>query len=111
LLARLVKLEASGESADGKQAVAEVVLNRMVSSRWSHANTVEEVVFDTIWGVQFAVKDMIWTDRGNPSSSDIAAVDRALSGSNVLSKDYVFFRGTPVTQIDVIWIGNHAFSK
>jgi len=111
LLARLVKLEASGEGADGKQAVAEVVLNRMVSSRWSHANTVEEVVFDTKWGVQFTVKDLIWTERGAPSSSDYAAVDRALGGSNVLTRDYVFFAGTPRTQIDIIWIGNHAFSK
>ena len=111
ILARLVKLEASGESADGKQAVAEVVLNRMISSRWSHANTVEEVVFDTKWAVQFTVKDLIWTDRGTPSSSDYAAVDRALGGSNVLTRDYVFFAGTPRTQIDIIWIGTHAFSK
>jgi len=111
LLARLVKLEAPNESADGKQAVAEVVLNRMVSSRWSHANTVEEVIFDDKWGVQFTVRDIIWTDRGNPSSSDTAAVDRALSGSNVLSRSYVFFNTRPVTQVDVIWIGRHAFSK
>ncbi|MCL2662690.1 MAG: cell wall hydrolase [Oscillospiraceae bacterium] len=111
MLARLVRLEAPNESADGKQAVAEVVLNRMVSSRWSHANTVEEVIFDDKWGVQFTVKDLIWTDRGNPSSSDVAAVDRALGGSNVLGRSYVFFNTRPVTQVDVIWIGLHAFSK
>jgi len=111
MLARLVKLEAPNEGADGKQAVAEVVLNRMVSSRWSHANTVEEVIFDDKWGVQFTVKDRIWTDRGNPSSSDFAAVDRALGGSNILSRSYVFFNTRPVTQNDVVWIGAHAFSK
>jgi len=110
ILARLVKLEAPNEGADGKQAVAEVVLNRMVSSRWSHVTTVEEVVFDDKWGVQFTVKDLIWTERGTPSSADYAAVDRALSGPNVLTKDYMFFTSRPRTQ-DVLWIGNHAFSK
>jgi len=111
MLARLVRLEAGNESANGKQAVAEVVLNRMVSSRWNHANTVEEVIFDTKWGVQFTVKDLIHTERGTPSSSDFAAVDRALNGPNILSKEYVFFALTPRSQIDVIWIGVHAFSK
>jgi len=111
VLARLVRLEAGGESANGKQAVAEVVLNRMVSSRWNHANTVEEVVFDTKWGVQFTVKDSIWTERGTPSSSDYAAVDRALAGPNILSRDYMYFATRAITQNDVIWIGNHAFSK
>jgi len=111
MLARLVKLEAPNEPADGKQAVAEVVLNRMISSRWDHANTVEGVIFDTRWGTQFTVKDLIWTDRGAPTSADYAAVDRALSGPNVLAKEYMFFRSTAVTQNDVIWIGAHAFSK
>jgi len=110
ILARLVKLEAPNEIADGKQAVAEVVLNRMVSSRWNHVTTVEGVVFDDKWGVQFTVKDLIWTERGTPSSADYAAVDRALSGPNVLTKDYMFFTSRPRTQ-DVLWIGNHAFSK
>ena len=111
LLARLIKLEAPNECADGKQAIAEVVLNRARSSRWNHANTVEEVIFDTRWGVQFTVKDLIWTDRGTPSSSDYAAADRALGGSSVLGRDYMFFATTPRTQNDVVWIGNHAFSK
>jgi len=111
LLARLVKLEAPNECADGKQAVAEVVLNRMRSSRWNHANTVEEVIFDTRWGVQFTVKDILMTDRGNPTSADYAAADRALGGSSVLGRDYMFFATSPRTQNDVIWIGNHAFSK
>jgi len=111
MLARLVRLEAGSESANGKQAVAEVVLNRVLSSRWNHANTVEEVIFDTKWGVQFSVKDNIWTERGTPSSSDYAAVDRALGGPNVLTKDYVFFALTPRSQIDILWIGAHAFSK
>ena len=111
MLARLVKLEAGNESADGKQAVAEVVLNRMVSSQWSHVNTVEAVIFDDKWGVQFTVKDSIWTERGNPSASDYAAVDRALGGPNILSRAYLYFGTRPVTEIDVRWIGNHVFSK
>jgi len=111
MLARLVNLEAGNEGADGKQAVAEVVLNRMVSSRWNHANTVEQIIFDDRWGIQFTVRDLIWTERGAPSSSDFSAVDRALGGPNILSRDYLFFATRPITQNDVIWIGNHAFSK
>jgi len=111
MLARLVKLEAPNESADGKQAVAEVVLNRMISSRWNHANTVEEVIFDTRWGVQFTVKDLVWTERGTPRAADYAAVDRALAGPNVLSKEYMSFSMSAGNKVDVIWIGLHAFGK
>jgi len=111
ILARTVRLEAPNEGADGKQAVAEVILNRMVSSRWSHANTVEEVVFDTKWGTQFAVKDLVWTDRGTPRAADYAAADRALSGPNILSKDYMFFAMSAGNHTDVLWIGIHAFRK
>jgi len=111
MLARLVKLEAPNECANGKQAVAEVVLNRMISSRWSHATTVEEVIFDTKWGVQFTVKDLVWTDRGTPRAADYSAVDRALAGPNVLSKDYMFFNMSAGNHTDVLWIGLHAFRK
>ena len=111
MLARLVRLEARGEPADGLQAVAEVVLNRMVSSRWSHANTVEAVINDNRWGPQFAVAGNIWTDRATPTSAEWTAVDNALNGPNVLGMDYFFFRKTPVTENEIVWIGVHAFSK
>jgi spore germination cell wall hydrolase CwlJ-like protein len=111
MLARLVRLEGRQEPANGKQAIAEVVLNRMVSSRWNHVSTVEEVIFDKKWGVQFTVSGMIWGDRATPTSADFTAVDNALNGPNILSMSYLYFNSSPVTQTDVVWIGSHAFSK
>jgi len=111
MLARLVRLEAREESSAGKQAVAEVVLNRVVSSKWNHVSSVPEVINDQTWGPQFTVAGSIWSDRASPGAADYAAVDNALGGSNVLSSDYLYFGSNPVTENDVVWIGNHAFSK
>jgi len=111
MLARLVRLEAPNECERGKQAVAEVVLNRMISQRWSHVTTIEEVIFDNRWAQQFTVSGMINTDRATPAAADLEAVDSALSGPYVLETGYYFFNSRPVTQNDVIWIGMHAFSK
>ena len=43
LLARMVWVEAQGESAEGQQAVAEVVLNRMMADNFP--NTLKGVVY------------------------------------------------------------------
>jgi len=111
MLARLVRLEAPNECERGKQAVAEVVLNRMISQRWSHVTTIEEVIFDNRWTQQFTVSGMINSDSTTPTDADFAAVDSALNGPYVLESNYYFFSMRPVTQNDVIWIGIHAFSK
>ncbi len=55
LLACLVYSEAGNQNYDGMLAVANVVLNRAKSDAYWHVNTVEEVIYDRKWSVQFAV--------------------------------------------------------
>lgn len=55
LLASLVYAEAGNQSYEGMLAVANVVLNRVKSPVYSHANTIEEVIYDRKWSVQFSV--------------------------------------------------------
>jgi Cell wall hydrolyses involved in spore germination len=53
LLACLVYAEAGNQSYKGMLAVANVVLNRVKSPVFAHANTIEEVIYDNKWTVQF----------------------------------------------------------
>lgn len=55
LLACLVYAEAGNQPYNGMLAVANVVLNRVKSSVYWHVNTLEEVIYDNKWGVQFSV--------------------------------------------------------
>ena len=109
LLARLVWLEARGEPPEGQQAVAEVVLNRVISDSFDHVNTVEEVIFDKRHAVQFTVAHKI--DTATPTELQYTAVDTAMYGSHVLDADYLFFARKALTDKEIIKIGNHYFSK
>ena len=104
LLVAMVFHEARGETPEGQQAAAEVALNRLISERFQ--DTVHDVIFAQ---GQFAVASYIYT--GTPTETQHRAVYAALYGEPVLSEDYVFFNTHPITQRDVVWIGNHAFSK
>ena len=55
LLSALVYSEAGDQSYEGMLAVANVVLNRAKSKAYAHANTIEEVIYDRKWSVQFSV--------------------------------------------------------
>lgn len=55
LLSALIFSEAGNQPYKGKVAVGEVVLNRVKSNVFSHANSIKEVIYDTKWGVQFSV--------------------------------------------------------
>lgn len=55
LLSCLVYAEAGNQSYEGMLAVANVVLNRVKSKAYSHVNTIEEVIYDNKWAVQFSV--------------------------------------------------------
>lgn len=55
LLASLVYSEAGNQSYNGMLAVANVVLNRAKSNIYYHVNTIEEVIYDKQWAVQFSV--------------------------------------------------------
>lgn len=55
LLACLVYSEAGNQSYEGMLAVANVVLNRVKSNAYWHVNTVEQVIYDRKWSIQFGV--------------------------------------------------------
>lgn len=107
MLARLIWAEARGESAEGQQAVAEVVLNRRAADNFP--DSVREVIFEGQGTScpQFSTAELL--DQAEPTAAQYEAVERALHGENILPVDVVFFsRGA---ENDRVWgsIGNHVF--
>lgn len=104
-LAALVWLEARGEPPEGQQAVAEVVLNRVLSEFCP--DTVHDVIYDTKYGVQFSPYKLVEYTTGG--DVQYQAVWDALYGENVLPEDVLYFSVKPHN--DRIWgqIGGHWF--
>lgn len=102
-LARLVRLEAGGESFEGQQAVAEVVLNRVLSP--VYPGNVYDVVYQS---GQFTPASQIpYTSAGQ---TQYAAVDAALRGPNILPQQVLYFAVGPNGRSQIWgWIGNHCF--
>ena len=71
LLASLIFAEAGNQPYKGKLAVANIVINRTKSDVFWHANTIEEVIFDRKWAVQFSV-------TVKNKKTGISPLDRAL---------------------------------
>lgn len=83
LLSCLVYSEAGNQNYEGMLAVANVVLNRAKSDAYWHVKTVEEVIYDRKWSVQFAVT--IKNSRTGSSMLDKALKlydSRKYTGSN-----------------------------
>lgn len=103
LLAKIIWLEARGETFEGQQAVAEVVFNRMKSDKFV-TSTLEGTIM-----AENQFRTVKFLDTAKPGELQYKAIDRALSGDNVLSEDVFFFARTPVNKN--IWgkIGGHVF--
>lgn len=102
ILARMVWTEARGESMEGQQAVAEVVLNRMISPDFP----------DTLKGVIFAqgqFRSAELLDQARPYQAQYQAVENALLGPYVLPKTVVHFATYPVNDNPWGTIGGHIF--
>lgn len=138
LLACLVYCEAGNQPYEGMLAVANVVLNRVKSKSFSHVNTIEEVIYDNKWAVQFSVtvsksgksvfeKALEAYDTGkfpgrNPEVAKksmelaIKAAKAALNGENNIG-DYLCFRmnGSSAASIKKKYeykiIGDHIFYR
>lgn len=106
-LAAIVFLEAGNQSAEGQQAVVEVIFNRVLHSGFP--DTIHDVLhegedtrvpqFSTVYGI----------DEATPSQAQYDAIDGALYGDTILPPDVVFFsRGG---ENDRVWgqIGDHVF--
>lgn len=102
LLARIIWLEARGECFDGQQAVAEVVFNRMLSGAFP--DSLEDVIYQK---GQFSTAANV--DKATPGETQYLAIHTALTGTNVLPLEVVFFATSP--ENDNVWgtIGGHTF--
>lgn len=102
MIAALVYLEARGEPFSGQQAVAEVVLNRVISGRFP----------DTVSGVIYASGQFTPAKRiasTTPTQTQYDAVDAALNGPNILPTNVVYFSTS--AENSRVWgkIGHHVF--
>lgn len=102
LLAKVVWVEARGESAEGQQAVAEVILNRLASDRFP--NTLNGVIY-----AEGQFRSVEFLDEAEPYQAQYEAIDRAMYGPYILPKDVYYF-ATFKTNNNV-WgeIGGHIF--
>ena len=102
LIAKVVWVEARGESKEGQQAVAEVVLNRLVSDNFA----------DTLNGVIYAenqFRSAKFLKEAQPYQLQYEAVENALYGPYILPEDVYYFATTAKT--NKVWgrIGGHIF--
>lgn len=103
-LAAIVYLEARNQSAEGQQAVVEVVFNRVVADNFP--DTVHEVLKQE---GQFSTWSML--DSAYPGDMQYAAIHDALYGPTILDEDVVFFARSP--ENSRVWgrIEDHVFCR
>lgn len=106
-LAAIVYLESANQCADGQQAVAEVVLNRVISPDFP--NTVHDVLHEGEGTAVPQFSTIVNLDSAEPSAAQYAAIDAALYGPSILPEDVVFF--SRCGENDRIWgkIQDHVF--
>ena len=105
LLAKILWVEARGESEDGQKAVVEVIFNRMVSEDFP----------DTLYDVlseKKPVKFSSWKlrDTATPTEKEYASIYSVLNGeSDLLREDTVYFATKKLTSRLDLKIGGHYF--
>lgn len=102
MLAKLLWVEARGEPIDGQQAIAEVILNRIMA--YNFEDTVEKVLNEK---GQFSSVQYLY--MAEPTQTQYEAIDRAMNGPYILPEDVVFFATFAVNE--KVWgkIGSHTF--
>lgn len=102
LLAKVIWVEARGESEAGQQAVAEVVLNRLVSENFP--NDLRDVIY-----AEGQFRSVKFLEDAEPYQTQYEAIEKALYGPNILPMDVYYFATTPKTS--KVWggIGGHIF--
>ena len=102
LLARIIWIEAQGEPAEGQQAVAEVVFNRMVSGKFG--DTLKEVIF-----AEGQFRSVPFLENADAWQAQYDAIERALEGPYILPMNVVHFATYAVN--GNVWgkIGGHVF--
>ena len=112
LLAKIVQVESGYEDYEGQLAVANVILNRVKSSKFP--STIKEVIYS---GKQFPPAHNGLLDKAEPNKSVLKATKDAMNGKNNVG-DAVYFFNPKVTtgsfwsSLDTVaTIGNHRFAK
>lgn len=102
LFAKIVWLEARGESAEGQQAVAEVIINRLAADNFP--NTLYWVIHAE---GQFPSVEKL--HEAEPTQTQYEAIEAALNGPYILPEDVVFYATYKVNSN--VWgqIGGHWF--
>ena len=102
LLAKVVWVESQGESMEGQQAVAEVVLNRLVSDRFS--NTLAGVIYG-----ENQFRSVPYLEDATPWQTQYEAIENAMYGPYVLPEDVYYFARKPTNKNVWSRIGGHVF--
>ena len=103
----IVWLEARGEPEDGQQAVAEVILNRVINQAFP--NSVHEVIHDGEGSALPQFSTVYDIADAQPTEAQYAAVDAALYGPSVLPDNVVFFSTGGENDRVFRKIGGHIF--
>ena len=109
LLALCIYHEARGESFEGQRAVAEVILNRVLSEKWP--NTIKEVINDE--GQFDCASYLLTADIKDPGALSVAyrVIDYVLTYDEyIFDANMGYFRSTPYTSCSYEQIGNHYFA-
>ena len=106
-LAAIIYLEARGEPAEGQQAVAEVVLNRVI--RQGFPDSVHEVLHQGEGTAVPQFSTIAMLEIAAPTQEQYDAIDAALYGPSILPDEVVFF--SRAGENDRVWgtIGGHVF--
>lgn len=108
-LAEILFLEAGNQSAEGQQAVVEVVLNRVLHSGFP--DTVHDVLHqgEGTSVPQFSTISLLGTVT--PTQAQYDAINEALYGDTLTDPDVVFFSRSG--ENDRVWrkIGDHVFCR
>lgn len=106
-MAGIIGLEADNQCAEGPQAVAEVILNRVISPDFP--DTVHDVLHqgEGTPRPQFSTIDNLAS--AEPVAAQYEAIDAALYGTSILPEDVVFFSRNG--ENDRVWgkIQDHVF--
>lgn len=102
MIAKLIWAEGESEPFEGQQAIAEVILNRLVAGNFP--STVENIIKAP---GQFEGASKLY--KAEPTYTQYKAIERALYGPYVVPEDVVFFARFAVN--DKVWgkIGAHTF--
>ena len=104
LLARIVYLEARGQSFSGQRAVAEVVLNRVLDSRFP--DTIYEVLYAP--GQFTPAKSIAST---TPTETQYEVVDCVINETPITTENTVYFATSALTKNVFAKIGDHYFCE